>query len=692
MWLTNWKYRKSFEIYRDSGSVTDYPMKITIGESSGLGTTVACPGCLSTFDDIRFTNSDGETLLPFWIESITGTTSNHIATIWVNFDFIDIIETTFYLYYGNSTASGISSSDGLFILFEDFEWGNDGDDLITSGGSITWNKGQGISKISNSKSYSGTRSAIFTEASTGPSYNFSLTASNNISIQFKVYKETAVTNGPNFGQGDGTKWWNIAVTSTEAVNYWNGSTISTGYSMVADTWQLFEVNNFNWSLGTYDIWLNGTKIKSGTTMANAVAYTNTLMLSNQGTNTSNDVWYDNIIVRKFSYPEPTLNSFGETEVSTFTGTTSWLPNWKYRKQFFVASSAGEVIDYQMQMIVGQSMNTEGYTIHCGEKVNIDFSDLRFTNETGTELLDYWIESTTGTTPNQLVTVWVKFDLIRSTNTEFYLYFGNVLASGISNGYNTFPFFDDFSSGIINTNKWTGDIGSYSISNGILTGSAGKYIFGSTYLSNDICLRLRANIPASNYAGFSLCDSEIVQKIHVTRDGAETNTSWWATTTDNWVHSNKFSNLSIGPGSYHIFDIKRILTNTDTVWGSVDGSTTAQTTTYIPTNPLRVRFLEGISVDWVLLKPRLSTEPTFVLWNDREYYLEGIDMNIKRPLCNYDGVIKELALSDALMVGAGLSAYDIAVKNGFVGTEQEWLASLVGPPGTSSSVGVINLWD
>ena len=29
-------------------------------------------------------------------------------------------------------------------------------------------------------------------------------------------------------------------------------------------------------------------------------------------------------------------------------------------------------------------------------------------------------------------------------------------------------------------------------------------------------------------------------------------------------------------------------------------------------------------------------------------------------------------------GSGASAYEIAVANGFVGTESEWLASLVGP--------------
>ena len=35
---------------------------------------------------------------------------------------------------------------------------------------------------------------------------------------------------------------------------------------------------------------------------------------------------------------------------------------------------------------------------------------------------------------------------------------------------------------------------------------------------------------------------------------------------------------------------------------------------------------------------------------------------------------------------GLSAYEVAVANGFVGTEEEWLASLVGPQGEPGSGG------
>lgn len=37
-------------------------------------------------------------------------------------------------------------------------------------------------------------------------------------------------------------------------------------------------------------------------------------------------------------------------------------------------------------------------------------------------------------------------------------------------------------------------------------------------------------------------------------------------------------------------------------------------------------------------------------------------------------------------GTGASAYDIAVDNGFVGTESEWLASLKGDPGSPGDQG------
>ena len=51
------------------------------------------------------------------------------------------------------------------------------------------------------------------------------------------------------------------------------------------------------------------------------------------------------------------------------------------------------------------------------------------------------------------------------------------------------------------------------------------------------------------------------------------------------------------------------------------------------------------------------------------------------------VLIEAAIGDAELVGVpGDSAYDVAVDNGFVGTEEEWLESLVGPAGSDGTDG------
>jgi len=66
-WLSNWKNRKEFTISRVSGVVTNYQMKLLVGESSGTeGSNVNCKRYSdSTFNDLRFTTSDGTTLLNY---------------------------------------------------------------------------------------------------------------------------------------------------------------------------------------------------------------------------------------------------------------------------------------------------------------------------------------------------------------------------------------------------------------------------------------------------------------------------------------------------------------------------------------------------------------------------------------------------------------------------------------------------
>jgi len=127
--LSGWLYRKPVTLSRASGAVTNYQMKLKVGESAGAtGEDVDCGGkCKADFSDLRFTAADGTTLLDYYIEDVSGATPNQLATIWIEFDSIGTGDTTFYMYYGNAGASAVSNGPNTFILFEDFNALTNGD-------------------------------------------------------------------------------------------------------------------------------------------------------------------------------------------------------------------------------------------------------------------------------------------------------------------------------------------------------------------------------------------------------------------------------------------------------------------------------------------------------------------------------------------------------------------------------------
>ena len=124
----------------------------------------------------------------------------------------------------------------------------------------------------------------------------------------------------------------------------------------------------------------------------------------------------------------------------------WLTGWSYRKAVPLSRASGAVTDYQILLLLGESSGATGEAVDCGAKCKTDFSDIRFTKADGTTLLKYWIEEITGTTPNQLAKVWIKFDSIGTGATTFYMYYGKADASAVSNGVDTFIVFDDFERG------------------------------------------------------------------------------------------------------------------------------------------------------------------------------------------------------------------------------------------------------
>jgi hypothetical protein len=111
-WLSGWSYRRPITISNigNNNALTDYQVKIDIPYDSDMK---------SDFSDLRFTKSDGTTLLNYWIESYTPSAT---ATVWIKVPSIPANSTTsIYMYYGNPSATTTSSGDNTFLLFDDFE-------------------------------------------------------------------------------------------------------------------------------------------------------------------------------------------------------------------------------------------------------------------------------------------------------------------------------------------------------------------------------------------------------------------------------------------------------------------------------------------------------------------------------------------------------------------------------------------
>lgn len=122
-WLSGWSYRKTHNITGnavDAGTNYQFIVNVEFGEGADSGNTVYL-GLQSQadFDDIRFTDDDGTTLLDYWRESYTASDS---ALFWVEVqDSIGISETIqFYIYYGRDSVNTTSNGDATFNLFSDF--------------------------------------------------------------------------------------------------------------------------------------------------------------------------------------------------------------------------------------------------------------------------------------------------------------------------------------------------------------------------------------------------------------------------------------------------------------------------------------------------------------------------------------------------------------------------------------------
>jgi hypothetical protein len=109
-WLTGWSYRRPVTITNtQANDLTDYQVLVTVDTAS----LIAAGKMKDDGGDIRFTDSDGTTLLPYWVE---GPINASNTKIWVKVPQIPANGTkTIYLYYGNPTAQSESNLSATML-------------------------------------------------------------------------------------------------------------------------------------------------------------------------------------------------------------------------------------------------------------------------------------------------------------------------------------------------------------------------------------------------------------------------------------------------------------------------------------------------------------------------------------------------------------------------------------------------
>ena len=326
-WLDGWAYRKSQEISPSSGAGTDYPILFHLYFGSGTDTTETYLGIPASkiylnshaqadFDDIRFTNDDGSTLLDYCIENYTASTQ---ATVWVEVaDDLSTSTQTIYLYYGNATATSDSDGAATFLLYDDFSDGSlDTSIWATSGTFTTTSFSDGI--ITLGKSTSGW-AFVYSKTQFGPN-------TQHRSL-LKLYNSAPGANiGTSWGYNSTNDWLCFAGTSGYLTRFAGTSvtqTYDTNYHIYSSK---YVVNSITFQRDGTNA---GSQPQTATCSDSKAVHMGVCQLS---TGISCD-WY---MVRKVIASEPSHSTIGEESTSlepiiTSTPETDGMENQTYEYQ------------------------------------------------------------------------------------------------------------------------------------------------------------------------------------------------------------------------------------------------------------------------------------------------------------------------------------------------------------------------
>jgi len=288
-WLDGFTYRKSHDISPSAGAGTGYVVGIKVYNGTGTDGVETVAGVefgkvyvnTTTYDlgEIRFTASDGITILPCWKENYT---ANASANFWVRIsDSLSTVTSTIYVYWGNHLAVDGSSGEATFQFYDHFNnsyWHKDG--VIIDAPDSSWH-------VSEATVLYETGRQILT-GGTGP--------------VFKLwYRTQHHTGGTYYGfinyaeSENGMDWTSITVLSANADPL--GGELAVPYVAHIDNYYYLSCGGWKGGVIGIDLWRSSdgvtgwTKIKSPIYTVGAPGSWNDYLLGNRHMWKEGATWY-----------------------------------------------------------------------------------------------------------------------------------------------------------------------------------------------------------------------------------------------------------------------------------------------------------------------------------------------------------------------------------------------------------------
>lgn len=294
-WLTGWSRRKTVTITGEAGAGTNYQVNLSIGDASA-GDFHLKGNCTSFPNDIQVTDNDQTTTLDYWVEDLT----IDPITMWVEVadsleDNVDIC-----VYYSKSGESSASNGTNTFLFFDDFEDAVAGD-WTTAAATVTYN--------STDQAHSGSQSMKQHSMTSAAAY-ISVTHSENIAIDI-WHLQVGSTYRSYFYHGNGIK--RVTVCSVYySLKYYDKTWNDTGKDFTVNTWHKVTLKNFNWTANTFDLYMDDDIAQAGAGMQSNSGHKDQLGVTLHIV-TAADAYKDDVVIRKYTLPEPAFGSAGAEE-------------------------------------------------------------------------------------------------------------------------------------------------------------------------------------------------------------------------------------------------------------------------------------------------------------------------------------------------------------------------------------------